>query len=139
MTTWKWEENYSVNISRFDTHHKKLMDLFNNLYTDIRACQDVTQKNPLIEKALAELIDYSFYHLGAEEELMFKYQYPNYVHHKKEHQQFKLRVTQLMEEYKESSIGMAFPILHFIKEWFSLHILNTDKQYASYLNKRNVR
>lgn len=138
MAVWEWEESYLVNIGRIDTHHKKIIALFNRLYTDAFACQNISQKQPLIERALAELIDYSYYHMAAEEELMFKHEYPSYVPHKKEHEHFKLRITQFMEEYKDDTLVTVFPILHFIKEWFMVHILNTDKQCAEYLNEKDV-
>lgn len=139
MAAWEWEETYLVNISRIDTHHQKIVALFNSLYTDAYACQNVSQKQLLIEKALAELIDYSYYHMAAEEELMFKYEYPGYVSHKKQHEHFKLRVTQFMEAHKDGTLVTVFPILHFIKEWFMVHIVNTDKQCAQYLNDQEVK
>lgn len=138
MLFFEWKENYSVNNTILDSHHQKLLTLFNNLYTNLQACQDISQKSPLVEKALAELIEYSLYHFEAEEEFMLKYEYPDYVSHKQKHEQFKLRVNELIEQHKESVLGMAFPVLHFIKDWLSAHIINVDKQYAPYLKEDSV-
>lgn len=133
INLFTWDESYLVNIEKLDKHHQKLMTLFNKLHNDLHVYQDIAQKSPLIEKALTELINYSFYHFQAEEELMIKYDYPNYISHKTEHDRFKLQVNQLMEQHKESAFGMAFPVLHFINEWLTTHIINVDKQYEPYL------
>lgn len=139
MAFWKWQESYSTNIKAFDDDHHKLITLLNSLYADVYECQNISQKQPLIEKALAELIDYSCYHFETEEEMMLKYEYPDYITHKEEHTQFKLQITQWMEQSKDGSLIWTFPLLNFIKDWISSHVLNTDKQYGPYLNERNVK
>jgi len=136
MDSWEWQETYLVNISNLDVHHRKLVTLFNSLYNDVYQCQKLSQKQPLIEKALTELIDYCIYHFEAEEKLMLQYQYPGYAPHKEEHERFKLQVTQMMQEHKDGNLTLSFPILHFIKKWFNGHILTTDKQYGPYLNEK---
>jgi len=136
MAYWEWTETYLTNISNLDDHHHKLVALLNELHDNVYECQNLSQKQPLIGQALAELIDYSCYHFQAEEELMLTYEYPGYVHHKEEYEQFKLQITQLMEQHKVGNLALSFPIIGFIKEWISSHVLKTDKQYGAYLNEK---
>lgn len=136
MDFWEWQETYLVNIDIFDEHHKYLLALLNNLYRDVFACTDPTQKQLLIEHLLTELIDYTYYHFAAEENLLLQYEYPDYALHKQQHDTFKVQLHQLMEQHKDGSLVWSFPIFVFLKDWISLHILNADQQYAPYLNEK---
>ncbi|MBP2627280.1 MAG: hemerythrin-like metal-binding protein [Firmicutes bacterium] len=139
MAFWEWQETYSININKFDVHHQKLFTLINNLYASVFQCKDTCQKQVLIRKTLAELVDYTYYHFAQEEEFLLTYEYPDYMPHKEEHEQFKKHLTQLMEQYEDDTFVWSLPVLIFLKDWISLHVLNTDKQYGSYLNEKNVK
>jgi len=138
MAFFEWQESYLTSIGRLDSHHQKLVTLINNLYTDVLNEPDVSQKQSLIEKALAELIDYSYYHFAAEEELMIKYEYPGYMPHKEEHEQFKVQVAKMMKQHKTGDLSWTLPIFNFLKDWLILHVTNMDKQYVPYLSGKNV-
>ncbi|MBP2665928.1 MAG: hemerythrin-like metal-binding protein [Firmicutes bacterium] len=136
MIFFEWPETYLTNISKFDTQHQKLVSLINALYVDLVSCQNISQKQPVIVEALLELIAYSFYHFEAEEELMILYEYPGYMGHKEEHDQFKQQVSQFVKEQSEGTLILSFPILVFLKDWLTSHVLTTDMQYGPYLNER---
>lgn len=136
MAFGEWQETYSVNIPSLDAHHQKLFVLISTLYANVFQNEGTNQKHVLIGKTLAELIDYTYYHFGQEEELLFKYEYPDYIPHKKEHEQFKLYLTQLMEQYKDGTLIWSLPILLFLKDWISLHVLKSDKEYELYLKEK---
>jgi hemerythrin len=138
MAFFEWHDSYLTHISRLDAHHKKLVTLINNLYIDVLNEPNISQKQPLIEKALAELIDYSYYHFAAEEELMLKYRYPGFMLHKEEHEQFKLQVSKMMKQHKTGDLAWTFPILDYLKYWLNLHVINTDKQYGTYFSEENI-
>jgi hemerythrin len=139
MVFWEWQNDCLINIDRFDTHHKKLALLVNTLYVDVFECADISQRQGLVGKALVELVDYTYYHLMAEEETLLMYEYPGYLHHKEEHDQFRLQINQLMEQYKEGTLVWSFSIFVVLKDWITLHILNTDREYASFLKERKVK
>jgi len=66
---------------------------------------------------------------------MLQYEYPGYAKHKEEHERFKLQVAQFMKEQSESKV-LPFPIVVFLKNWLTTHVLKTDKQYGPYLNEK---
>ncbi|AIF52179.1 bacteriohemerythrin [Pelosinus sp. UFO1] len=136
MVFWKWEDAYLTNISRFDKHHQKLAGLINQLYTDVFECEDMNRKQLLIKNSLDELIDYTYYHFIAEEELMIKHKYPDYVAHKEDHDQFKMEINKLMERHKDNTLIWTIPIFQFLQDWITFHILNSDKKYAPFLINR---
>lgn len=135
MAFWEWQETYLINISEIDTHHQKLVNLLNNLYHNVFEC-NISEKQSLIGNALAALIDYSCYHFTAEEGLMLRSEYPGYMSHKEEHEQFKTDIAQLLEENKEGTLVLSFPVLSYLKDWLILHVIHTDKQFGQYFNKK---
>ena len=64
---------------------------------------------------------------------MLKYEYPNYISHIKEHEQFKLHLSQLMKQYEDVNFVWTLPILIFLRDWIKVHILSADKEYGLYL------
>lgn len=131
-----WKDEYLTNISELDIQHQKLVALINNFYADLLKYQNNDQKKELIIQTLNELVDYSCYHFEAEENLMQKYEYPGYAHHKEEHERFKTQVTQFMKEQNETKHVAPFPIVVFLRDWLTAHIMKTDKQYGPYLTEK---
>jgi len=135
---FEWQDSYLTGVSRLDGHHLKLVALINNLYTDALGETDTGRKQPLIGKTLEELIDYSYYHFAAEEDLMLTYEYPGYMPHKEEHDQFKLEVKNMIRKHQAGNLAWVLPILSYLKDWLIIHVVNTDKQYEAYFSKRDI-
>lgn len=136
MIFFTWQAAYLTHISEIDVQHQKLVALINALYSDLLGCQDNDQKRVFIIRTLEELIDYSFYHFVTEEELLLKYDYPQYEEHKREHEQFKLKIAQFMKEQESVERVLPFPIVVFLRDWLISHVLTTDKKYSAYLNEK---
>jgi hemerythrin-like metal-binding protein len=139
MAYLEWKEGYLTNISKFDEHHQKLVALLNTVHADVFNCQSVSEKQPLIEKNLVELLDYAEYHFAAEEELMLKYEYPDYESHKAQHEQLQQQATRLLAQHKDGNLIWVFPIVNLLKNWIISHTLTTDRQYVPYFNERNIQ
>ncbi|MFN3603893.1 MAG: methyl-accepting chemotaxis protein, partial [Leptonema sp. (in: bacteria)] len=82
---------FSTEIKRIDEHHEKLFSLFNKSL-EIIYSTDMENWNQKFQTVMVELYDYTVYHFNYEEELMKKYQYPNYEAHRKAHEAFKEKV-----------------------------------------------
>jgi hemerythrin len=67
---------------------------------------------------------------------MLEYEYPGYERHKEEHEKFKVQITQFLKEHNEGTLILSFPILVFLRDWLSSHVLDTDKQYGPYLKEK---
>ena len=134
MIFFIWKDEYLTNIGELDAQHQKLVELINDFYADLLQHKESDQKQSSIVKTLERLMAYSLYHFEAEEKLMLQYEYPGYEKHKEEHERFKLHVARLMKEQNETMPVLPFPLVVFLKDWLTSHVLKTDKQYGPYLN-----
>ncbi len=135
MSLFEWDENYSVQNIEFDSQHKELIKLINELHN---AMQEKKGKQ-VLEKILEGLIDYTNIHFSTEEMVMMLYGYPDYDKHTQVHNQF---VKQVMEFYKDFQAGKVFVdlrIINFLKNWILKHILDMDKEYVSFFVDRGLK
>ena len=136
MIFFTWKDDYLIHHSEIDLQHQKLVSLINELYADLLVAQNNEQKRQAIQKLLEELVDYSYYHFDTEEKLMVQLEYPCYIQHVKQHMQFKEQVAQFMQVQSEDAKVMPFPIVVFLKDWLTSHILQMDKQLGTYLQTK---
>lgn len=135
---FKWDEAYSTNVQEFDNDHKKLIDLFNGVYKQVFECEDLEEERVLTHQTLVELLEYVKYHFTAEEELMIKFNFPQYVEHKKEHEYYIQEVNKFLEQHNEGVVALSFPTFMFLKEWITKHIMVRDKSYGKFFNDNGI-
>jgi hemerythrin len=127
----------SVDIAEIDEQHRKLIGLLNEFY-------DATNNGRGMKIAAAlfdQLFDYAALHFATEERLMEEHGFPALEIHLMEHRKFVERVKALKMNFKKNKTDkytLPNDVLTFLWEWLQTHILKTDKQYGSYLNKKGV-
>ncbi len=132
--TLVWSGDYSVKVGTFDTHHKRFFELINTLH-DAMSSRHGSEAVP---KTINSLIEYTKYHFNEEERLMTKYNFEGLAFHKGEHQTFVKKVAELKERLDKGDTGTALETMRFLKDWFSKHILDTDKKYSGFFNEKGV-
>lgn len=134
MALLQWNGTMSVQVERFDTEHKKLVDMLNNLHDAMLAGMG----SAAIGVILNELVTYTATHFAAEESLLKQHAYPGLEAHKGEHLKLVTRALEIKKEYAE---GKALPgnLLQFLKDWLMTHIMNEDKRYGTYLSAKGVK
>lgn len=131
MALISWSESYSVNSPLLDQQHQKLFALINDLYDNLRQGKG----DDALGKTLDALIGYARVHFVEEEALMTKYHYPGLAHHQDQHDHFVRTVFELQNDYRDGRLDLALPVLEFLKDWLSNHILKEDKAYAVYIQQ----
>ncbi|HWR39802.1 MAG TPA: bacteriohemerythrin [Patescibacteria group bacterium] len=139
MVFWKWDDSYLTNVSAMDARHRKLIDMFNELYASVIDCEDLKEENALTRQILENLISYGKEHFAEEEELLLQYAYPELQAHKEEHERFRSHIADLVAQYERGEVALSFPVFVFLKEWIEEHVLKVDQLYGPYLNERGVR
>lgn len=135
MALIDWNNSYSVNVKEIDDQHKKLIDLINKLYDEMKNGHG----KEALSGVLKELVDYTKYHFQAEEKLLSKYNFPNFAAHKKEHEELTKKVEEINEKIASGKMVISSSVLTFLKDWLNNHILVEDKGYSSYLNNKGVK
>lgn len=139
MFYFQWKDTYLTHIDELDAQHQNLVALINNLYTDLLNCPEDEKKQACVNKTLEELVAYSDVHFAAEEKLMLEHEYPAFAEHKQEHEKFKQRVTELMQVQQQSANALPFPVVVFLRDWLTSHVIHTDKEYGPYLRDRMAK
>ncbi|MEJ5347836.1 MAG: bacteriohemerythrin [Desulfosoma sp.] len=125
----EWSSEYSVGDFDLDQQHQKLFKLVNRL----NEAMQLGQGQSMLEKVLAELVDYTGKHFEAEEKAMERAGYPDLDQHREIHRKLVQKVTQMVERFQNGETRLTLELLNFLEKWLKQHILGADKKYAPYL------
>jgi len=134
MALINWQPNYSVNIKEIDLQHRKLIDVINKLHDAMKSGKG----KEVMSKILGELVDYTNYHFGNEEKLFDQYGYSESRTHKRQHSDLVKQVVNYKNDFETGKSMLTMELMNFLKDWLTKHILDSDKQYSSFLNSKGV-
>lgn len=137
-----WTKRYSVKVKKLDKQHMRIAELVNTLNDNIDSQED---RNRILE-GFTELIKYTSDHFSTEEALMKEHGYPRYKKHKKEHKHLinllrdiEQRFSRESKSFSDFDYGLAKDWLVIHKDWFSVHLSHSDKELASFLQKKGIK
>lgn len=134
MTDWKsdWENG----IKFMDDEHKTLINAVSKLNNAIEQSNDINK----IFDFIYFLSNYVQYHFKHEEEVMIKYEYPDYNDHKQLHEFFIDDVKKIIKELtvRGPTLALADNINNRISNWLIHHIMVVDLKFARFLHKNNI-
>ncbi len=134
MAFFIWNDQYSLNVKKVDEQHKHLFHLLNTLHDVV--VEGAEQR--ILAHILDELIEYTVYHFETEEKLFAEHHYPDYVKHKREHDDLTRRVVEFQKTFRAGSATISFELLDFLRDWLAKHTLGTDRKYATFMNAKGV-
>lgn len=129
-----WKKEFELGIKSIDDQHKHLLEIGNSI-NDLLAVHDEDDDDyDEIMKILGELKDYTIYHFKTEEDLFIKYNYPEYIQHKQEHDGFIKYINSIdFEKIDENQTIFLKNLLAKIVNWVFSHIITTDYLYKDFL------
>lgn len=134
MEMIRWDKSFSVNVSRFDEEHKRIILIINKLNAAI-------QKNDEREKvsdALNEMTSYAISHFKTEEDYMRRFGYPEYEPHKEEHREFTKTTVGFCKSVMNGNGNIACELVEYLNQWLANHIQGTDKKYTECFNRNGI-
>lgn len=134
MKYFEWEKKYDVGIKKFNDQHKHLLEVLKDVY---KAMDDKWDREAL-SKIINELIKYTQEHFLEEEICLQNNSYPDFDEHKKQHESFTKKMEHFTEQFNSDKQLLHFEIAIFLKNWILQHILEEDKKYGEFLNKKGV-
>jgi hemerythrin len=135
MSLIKWNDSFSVNVTKIDQEHQKLFDMINELTAAMKAGQG----KDVLGNILDGLIAYTASHFQTEENYFKQVKYPGTIEHKKEHVAFVQKVTEFKKEFDAGRATVSVNVLQFLSKWLQTHIKGADKEYSSFLNEKGIR
>ncbi len=132
MARIEWNNNMSVNIIEIDDQHKKLIGIINELSESMRT----GRSKVILGNIISDLIGYTEEHFQSEENFLEKFNCPDREKHKQEHLKFLLKISEFKSVFEEGSRHVSIEIMDFLADWFTNHILGTDRQLSTGFNKK---
>jgi methyl-accepting chemotaxis protein len=131
----QWGSQYMLNINLIDSQHKVLVEIINKLYDGFGRHLDKKQ----MRKIVNELVDYTVYHFGVEEDIFQKIGYKETTEHNLQHKMFVDKIKQFAEEVELGDMAISIDITEFLKNWLINHILKTDKRYVETFKANGIK
>lgn len=129
----EWTPVLSVGIDAIDRQHRTLVDCINRL-SEANTCG---RSSGVIVALLGDLADYAHEHFRFEERLLEQHGWPKAPDHALAHRAFEAQVHEFSRRLAAGERMLATPLLMFLVEWLTEHILVDDIAYAGFLGADN--
>ncbi|MBF0242914.1 MAG: hemerythrin family protein [Desulfamplus sp.] len=130
----EWDQSLSVDIPEIDEIQKRVFAMLNGLinhkYDDDEIIKDSASM-------VSELIEYSRYYFGKEEEYLRKSGYPDIECHSKEHRQFIKNAISLRRLVSEDKNNLSYQNITNLRDWLVSHISQKDHVYVPFIRLNN--
>ncbi|HTT61120.1 MAG TPA: bacteriohemerythrin [Bryobacteraceae bacterium] len=131
---FEWKPEYSVLIPEIDAQHKRLFALA----AELHAAMAQGKAKSVLEQSLAQLVDYTQVHFAAEEQYMARYDYPESIAHKAQHDQLTAQVIDLQKRFARGEQALSINLMVFLKNWLEGHIAGSDQRYSAYIRSKRA-
>lgn len=130
----EWTADLTAGVKEIDNQHKELFQRINSL---LDACNRGKGKAE-VGKVIKFLEDYVITHFSEEEKYMVKYDYPDYLSHKKQHSEFMENFLKLKTQFEAEGPGVHIVVItnRLIIDWLRNHIRKTDTALGSFLKTK---
>ena len=129
-----WNDAMSVGVEKFDSEHRQLVDLVNELNHALTVGAARVKLSGILDR----LVKYTVIHFGHEEEYMALYDYPQTESHRKEHSALTAKVAEFQERLANGKDSFSIELIVFLRDWLVNHILGTDMAYKEFFRAKGV-
>ena len=131
---YQWDASLETGHGKIDNQHKQLIMALNRI---IEASQQGKGSEEIF-KTLDFLTGYTIMHFSTEEKLQVEYDYPDYLVHKRYHDEFKVTVGDLTQKLiKEGPTEeLIAEVADIIGKWLLNHIKGDDFRMAAFVKSK---
>ncbi len=126
MSLVKWDKSFSVGVREMDEQHVVLIDLINTFYDRIGK----GERKENFSTLLHGLKEYAEMHFIVEEDYMMLFGFDGYQDHKKEHDNFLVKVEEFEAKFMQGELLLSYDVLSFLSLWLVDHMKGVDKKYT---------
>jgi diguanylate cyclase (GGDEF)-like protein/hemerythrin-like metal-binding protein len=130
VESFVWNQTFETGLAEVDKQHHHLVDVINQFGNQLVQVDGVSHDD--LENVLQELVTYAKYHFSAEQAYVEQIGLdPRHTeHHHEEHVEFLNDVTLFEEGISRDKPDAARPLLSFLIQWLTYHILGSDQSMA---------
>ena len=134
---YTWDSSLETGYEKIDNQHKQLVVAVNNL---IEASSGGKGDNAVME-TLEFLTGYAVKHFADEEKLQLQFDYPDYLNHKRIHDEFKVKVGELVTRVKKegATADIICEVSNVIGAWLLNHIKGDDFRMAAFVKAADTK
>ncbi len=131
-----WNPNLAVGYEIIDNQHKELFARVNRLLDAMTRGEGKQE----VEKVVNFLGEYVVTHFKAEEEIMQKYQYPDYANHKKQHAQLIHTFTEIKVRINYDGVSplTTIQVQRELGDWLINHIGKQDQALGAFIKSAGI-
>jgi hemerythrin len=122
-----WNDNLSVGVQSIDKQHGVLVATLNELHEAMMTGQAAEMTGKLLNR----LLTYTREHFSAEEAMLSSAGYPGLDSHRLEHRELTRKVEGYVTRFNKGEISLNPHLLHFLRDWLTIHIQREDRAYGS--------
>ena len=134
MSLIEWGEELEIGLPSVDGQHEKLVSIINTLNDAL----EIGSANRVLSSVFDDLCDYTQFHFAYEEKLFKQYHYKETEKHIQEHQELIANIRVLKRKMREGDFMVSVETMSFLKDWLSVHILQSDKAFVPYLLEKGA-
>lgn len=122
-----WRKAYESGIQELDVQHRRLFDMGNMLLSSIISNKPSSEISVLLETLMQDVSQ----HFRTEEILQFSMNCPNAIEHQRVHQELWNHATQVVQGYRESTLGVRDVFGFIAYDLIAMHIATEDRKAFS--------
>jgi hemerythrin len=129
MARIEWTQEFEIGIPVLDTQQHQFVEFINEL-DDACRTGDLVKTNHVMEG----LLHYTVTHFELEEELLEKAEYPYLKAHRRVHEVFMKKVSEIRARSNKGE-DVSSVLLELLKGWLKSHIQREDRDFVESVKK----
>ncbi len=127
----KWSNNDKCKVKIIDHQHAEIVQVINKIHNNLK------KDNSLETIKFSEnLLKFLKEHFDSEEQLMRKFNDPNFISHKLEHERMYKKTEKYLSNVINKNDKIDFEFLKSFRHWMFNHLDFNDKRLGTYLNSK---
>lgn len=131
MSFLEWKKEFSVGVPSIDDEHHHMIDLINNVYTELQDNRDPKA----IESFLGDVHSAISSHFALEERLMRETNFADYEAHKDDHEELLDQIRDLMDVVDTDANAGLEILEQQLSSWFGRHFMTFDARLHGKLGR----
>jgi hemerythrin len=128
----EWNDSYSVGVELIDNQHKELIMMTNELFAGCE--KGGTAAEIYFMKTIQGAVRYVKTHFATEEIILERFKYPDFLVHKKEHENFVAKVLEEVRDFESLRNFVPMDFARYLQDWVLTHIALSDKKYGVFFD-----